>query len=123
MKVFSFPKFQRILKKRHFHVVSKYGVKVFGEIISLSLLENTKKKEQKLGITVSRKYGKANKRNYFKRLVREAFRLNKSQLPMAQLIVFPLEKTKHKKLKLQLLAEELIYLASLALQKDKPIKN
>lgn len=119
MKVFSFPKFQRILKRRHFYIVSKYGVKVSGEVISLSLLENTRKKSQKLGITVSRKYGKANKRNYFKRIVREAFRLNKSRLPLAQLVVYPLEKAKHKKLKLQSLAEELVLLSSLALKKEK----
>lgn len=119
MSVFSFKKFQRVLKKRHFYIISKYGVRVSGKIISLNLLASVKNKEQKLGITVSRKYGKANKRNYFKRIVREAFRLNKMLLPTAQLVVFPLEQAKGKKPTLQALAEELVFLAALAIQNEK----
>lgn len=35
----------------------------------------------KLGITVTKKYGKAHERNRFKRLVRESFRLLLSRIP------------------------------------------
>jgi len=40
-----------------------------------------KPERAKLGITVSRRYGNAPKRNRFKRIVREAFRLCQHQLP------------------------------------------
>lgn len=40
-----------------------------------------KSEYSKLGITVTRKYGKSHDRNRFKRIVREAFRLRYSTLP------------------------------------------
>lgn len=46
----------------------------------------------KLGITVSKKFGKAHERNYFKRIVREAFRQQRHQLPVCQVVVMPKKK-------------------------------
>lgn len=86
MKTFSFPKAKRLLKRAEFGEVSKNSKRLFGRVI---LIEQAIVPDAplKLGITVSRKYGKAHDRNRFKRCVREAFRLSFPNLPSGRHIV------------------------------------
>jgi ribonuclease P protein component len=75
-----FPKTARLLKKRHFQRVLKTGNKLVGNLIIIDYRIG-KSFCPKLGITVSRRYGKAHLRNRFKRVVREAFRHYCPQMP------------------------------------------
>ncbi|MDX8431285.1 MAG: ribonuclease P protein component [Candidatus Algichlamydia australiensis] len=75
-----FPKSLRLLKSSDFSRVHKRGYKFVGEKIILHYRLGPSD-FPKLGLTVSRKFGKANLRNRFKRLVREAFREKQQDLP------------------------------------------
>jgi ribonuclease P protein component len=75
-----FPKSSRLLKRREFERISRYGKRLTGEILYAEVFYR-QERGPKLGITVTRKYGDAVHRNRFKRLVREAFRLNHTSYP------------------------------------------
>jgi ribonuclease P protein component len=63
----------------------------------------------RLGITASRHYGNSPERNRFKRIVREAFRLQRSQLPVGyDLNVKP--RSYAKEASMQAVQAELLYL-------------
>jgi len=88
----SFPKSARILSKRQFQTLQRSNCRWTGDL----LLINYRRGESgspKLGLTVSRKYGKAHMRNRFKRVVREAFRHTLSQFPKGlELNILPRKK-------------------------------
>jgi ribonuclease P protein component len=69
---FSFPKALRVLSRFHFQKIHREGKRLSGRILLLQYREGHS--HARLGITVSKKYGKAHDRNRFKRVVREAFR-------------------------------------------------
>lgn len=77
----TFPKSSRILSKDHYYKVIKGGGKWRGEWLIIDYRLG-KAQCPKLGMTVSRKHGKAHARNRFKRVVREAFREAYPQMPL-----------------------------------------
>jgi ribonuclease P protein component len=68
-----FPKSARLLTSSHYRHLKRNSLRHFGESISIDFREG-EGPSAKLGITVSKKFGKAHDRNLFKRVVREAFR-------------------------------------------------
>jgi ribonuclease P protein component len=90
-----FPKGCRLLKRPDFQRVMRNSQRLVGTVIcidwSISFF-----KETRLGITASKRYGDAPERNRFKRLVREAFRLARSELPAGfDLNISPRQKAKN----------------------------
>ena len=75
-----FPKVARLLKRRQFLAVQRSRHRVVTKHFII-YARRGRPDSLKIGITVSRKVGKAHTRNRIKRLVREAFRQNQSALP------------------------------------------
>ncbi len=84
-----FPKSARILKSGHFRHILKTGRRISGEWIAVDFRMG-RSFSPRLGITVSKRYGKAHERNRLKRLVRESFREKYADLPSSlELNVYP----------------------------------
>ncbi|SRR5581483_160402 len=75
-----FPKSARILAGSHFRLIHRNSTRHFGELIAIHVRQG-RPGLPKLGITVSKKFGKSHDRNRFKRVVREAFRELLNTLP------------------------------------------
>jgi ribonuclease P protein component len=75
-----FPKSARLLTSSQYKYLHRNSMRHFGESISVDVRQG-RSFTPKLGITVSRKFGKAHDRNRFKRVVREAFRALSQSLP------------------------------------------
>ena len=76
---FSFKKEDRILKRSEFLELNRSGRKIQNEGF-IALFKPGRHNGPRLGVTVTRKVGKAAQRNRVKRLVREYFRLNRQLL-------------------------------------------
>jgi len=86
MKRFGLARWERIRKRQEFLDVTQNGQKYHTPHFIVFLKPNPQGL-LRLGVTVSRRVGKAVKRNRVKRLLREFFRLHKYQLPKGYDIV------------------------------------
>ncbi len=86
MKRFGLARWERIRKRQEFLDVTQNGQKYYTPHFIVFLKPNPQGL-LRLGVTVSRRVGKAVKRNRVKRLLREFFRLHKYQLPKGHDIV------------------------------------
>ena len=79
MMRFSFKKEDRILKRSEFLELARSGRKLQNDCF-IAIFKPGQFDSSRLGVTVTRKVGKAAQRNQIKRLVREYFRLNRQHL-------------------------------------------
>ena len=107
MKQFTFKKKERLARKKEFEKVFAKGRRLSDSNLILYVLPNGLE-YSRLGLVVSAKFGGAVKRNRFKRLVREIFRLNKRGIPEGvDIVVIP---GKSAELKMKKLMDSFLHL-------------
>ena len=90
METFPFPKSRRIRTSREFQRIFRGGRRIQGNWMQLTVRQSPSPLTR-MGLTVSRKYGKSHERNRFKRITREAFRLCCARLaPGLEINILPL---------------------------------
>lgn len=84
---------EEVLKKNYeFRLVLSKGKYYSGKYIEAFALKNYLNRN-KIGIAINTKIGKAVKRNYLKRLIREGYRQNKKDFNLGYNIVFLIKKS------------------------------
>lgn len=83
-----FPKSRRLRNRSEFQKVYQQGVRAAGPLFSVFLLPKAEDAPGRVGLTVSRKVGKAAVRNRVKRWFREAIRRHWDWAPEGAWIVF-----------------------------------
>ncbi len=81
LKRATFTKADRIRTAIEYRLLAKYGARCYSDHFIIISRENQRERSR-LGITVSKKVGKAVTRNRIKRSIREYFRLNRTVLPV-----------------------------------------
>lgn len=99
-----FDKSSRLLKRDEYQKLQLHGRRYHGNFVRFYYLF-TECKNVRLGVTVTKKFGKAHDRNLFKRLAREAFRHVKHLFP-AHVAVIVLPKGKGNDLTFNAMCEE-----------------
>lgn len=88
--MFSYPKNARLLRSSDFAWVRRRRTHLDGRHLLIELRRSSSSPGPRLGLTVTKKMGKAVSRNHFKRLIREMFRLHRHELdPSIHLQVRP----------------------------------
>ena len=87
MASFSLSKTERLLNRKDFVNLNRFGIRYRTKHFTIIFKKNGLH-FSRLGITANKKTGNAVTRNKVKRLIREYFRLNKSDLPKGYDIVF-----------------------------------
>ena len=105
-----FPKSARILSNRHFQALFRTKNRLTGNYICVDYRKG-KSSRPKLGITVSKKFGKAHDRNRFKRLVREVFRTSYHLFPQ-DLEINVIPRLSFKNVNKNAILEDIIFLLS-----------
>ncbi|WP_394700305.1 ribonuclease P protein component [uncultured Desulfosarcina sp.] len=80
MKRNAFTKADRIRRPSEYRTLSKNGNRHYSDYFIIISRKNQILRSR-LGVTVSKRVGKAVTRNKIKRIIRETFRLNRSRLP------------------------------------------
>ncbi|MEM7784314.1 MAG: ribonuclease P protein component [Planctomycetota bacterium] len=88
MTDFKFPKTDRLLKKKEFDLVYANDAFAVDDVLVVKGIHN-RLGRARLGLSIGKKVGNAVVRNRWKRLIRESFRLQKSEFPSLDIVVRP----------------------------------